>query len=126
MAIGDLDEAALGAMAGRVAARVKDGSASISAPADAALMEIGGAAVAFILDVAPRTPESIAREAAIRLAAWLADNRPGVFEHVVKDPSGTEVTLKFANHGATASGFRNSGASALVSRYIVRRAGPIG
>ena len=47
-------------------------------------------------------------------------------EHSIKDPSGTEVVLKFANHAATGNGFRHSGASALVARYIVRRAGVIG
>ena len=89
-------------------------------------MEIAGSAVLFIKDVAPRTPESIAREASIRMGAWLADNRPHVASHTVKDPSGTEITLQFANHAATASGFRHSGASALVARYIQRRAGVIG
>ena len=36
------------------------------------------------------------------------------------------VKLQFANMAATANGFRHSGASALVSRFIRRRAGPVG
>ncbi len=123
--IGDLDEAELAGLTTRVAARMGAESTSISPPAGAALMEIAGAAIMFLLDVAPRTPESIGREAAIRMGAWLADNRPHVASHTVKDPSGTEITLQFANHAATANGFRHSGASALVSRYIVRRGGAI-
>ena len=124
--IGELTEAELAALATRVAARMGAESTSISPPAGAALLEIASAAIMFLLHVAPRTPESIGREAAIRMGAWLADNRPHVASHTVKDPSGTEVTLQFSNHAATASGFRHSGASALVARYIQRRAGPVG
>ena len=89
-------------------------------------MEIAGAAVAFCHDLAPRAPEAILREASIRLAGWLYGNRPHISEHVIKDPSGTELTLRFNNSAATANGFRASGASGLLSRYIVRRAGTIG
>ena len=124
--IGELSEAQLATMTNRVVARMTDESTSMRAPAGATLTEIAGSAVQFIRDVAPRTPDSIAREAAIRLGGWLLDNRPHLAEHVIKDPSGTEYTLKFANHAATANGFRHSGASALVSRYIVRRGGMIG
>ena len=124
--IGELDEAALADMTARVAERAGANSVGIAAPPAATSMEISGAAVAFILDVAPKTPESIAREAAIRLAGWLLDNRPAVVEHTIRDPSGTEVTLKFANMAATGNGFRHSGASALVARYVRRRAGVIG
>ena len=124
--IGDLSEAQLADMTGRVNARIADESVGMKAPPAATAMEIAGSAVQFIKDTAPRTPESIAREAAIRLGAWLLDNRPHLAEHAIKDPSGTEYTLRFANHAATANGFRNSGASALVSRYIVRRGGLIG
>ena len=121
--IGDLSEAELGELTARVAARMGAESTSISPPAGSALLEIAGAAIVFLLDVAPRTPESVGREAAIRMGAWLADNRPHVASHTVKDPSGTEITLQFANHAATSNGFRHSGASALVSRYVRRRAG---
>ena len=124
--IGDLDEAALGDMTARVAARMRDESTSISAPADVTLMEIAGSAVQFVLDTAPRAPESIAREAAIRLGGWLADNRPHLAQHVVKDPTGTEITLVYANHAASANGARHSGCFALLARYIQRRAGPVG
>ena len=126
MAIGDLDESALADMTARVAARISEVSPGITpAPADTA-MEIAGAAVIFIVAVAPRAPDAIGREAAIRLAGWLLENRPAVVEHTIRDPSGTEVSLKFANMAATGNGFRHSGASALVARYVVRRAGVIG
>ena len=124
--IGDLSEAQLATMTNRVGARLGEESTSMRAPAATTVTEIAGSAVQFIRDVAPRTPDSIAREAAIRLGGWLLDNRPHLAEHVVKDPSGTEYTLKFANHAATANGFRHSGASALVSRFIRRRGGVIG
>ena len=124
--IGDLSEAQLATMTGRVRDRIKEESVGMKAPPAATAMEIAGSAVQFIKDTAPRAPESIAREAAIRLGGFLVDNRPHLAEHAVKDPSGTEYTLRFANHAATANGFRNSGASALVARYIVRRGGLIG
>ena len=89
-------------------------------------IEIAGAAVVFCCQVAPDAPEAILREAAIRLAGWLYGNRPHVSEHTVKDPSGTEISLRFNNSAATANGWRASGASALLSRYVVRRAGVIG
>lgn len=124
--IGSLTEAQLADMTARVAERIAAESVGMAAAATATAMEIAGAAVVFIVDVAPKAPEAIGREAAVRLAGWLLDNRPAVAEHVIRDPSGTEVTLKFANHAATGNGFRHSGASALVARYVVRRAGVIG
>ena len=105
---------------------MKAESTSISDPLDLPAIEIAGTSVQFILDAAPRMPENIAREAAIRLGGWLLDIRPHLAQHTVKDASGTEITLQFANHAATANVFRHSGASALVARYIVRRAGIIG
>ena len=124
--IGDLDEAALAALAATVRTRIMTTSAGMTAPAAVTAMEIAAAAVVFIVQVAPKSPEAIGREAAVRLGGWLLDNRPAVSEHTIRDPSGTEVTLKFANTAATANGFRHSGASALVSRYVVRRGGIIG
>ena len=124
--IGQLTEAELSTMTARVRERMRGGSVSISVPADATLTEIAGSAVQFILDTAPKAPESIAREAAIRLGGWLLDNRPHLAQHVVRDPSGTEITIAYANHAATANGFRHSGASALIARYVVRRAGLVG
>ena len=123
--IGDLDEAALAALATRVKARITETSSGMSAPAAATAMEIASAAVVFIVQVAPKSPEAIGREAAIRLAGWLLDNRPAVVSHEIADPSGTIVKLQFANSAATANGFRHSGASALVARYILRRGGII-
>ena len=124
--IGDLDEAALAALTTRVKARITESSVGISAAPDATAMEIAGAAVAFIVEVAPKAPEAIGREAAIRLAGWLLDNRPAVVSHEITDPSGSSIKLAFANMAATGSGFRHSGASSLVARYIRRRGGVIG
>ena len=88
-------------------------------------IEIAGAAVIFCCQVAPDAPEAILREAAIRLAGWLYGNRPHVSEHEITDPSGTTIKLRFNNSAATANGWRASGAAALLSRFIVRRAGVI-
>ena len=88
-------------------------------------VEIAGAAVIFCCDVAPDAPEAILREASIRLAGWLFGNRPHVSEHEFTDPSGSTTKLRFNNSAATANGFRSSGASALLSRYVKRRAGTI-
>ena len=124
--IGDLDEAALAALVSRVKARITESSVGMSAAPDVTAMEISSASVAFLVEVSPRAPEAIGREAAIRLAGWLLDNRPAVVSHEITDPSGTTIKLQFANHAATATGFRHSGASSLVSRFIRRRAGPVG
>ena len=124
--IGDLDEAALADLASNVRDRIIAVSAGMTNRLASTAMEIAGAAVAFMVHVAPAAPESIGREAAVRLAGWLLDNRPAVVSHEITDPSGTVVKLQFANTAATANGFRNSGASALVSRFIVRRGGTIG
>ena len=88
-------------------------------------IEIAGAAVLFCCDIAPSAPEAILREASIRLAGWLYGNRPHVVEHEFTDPSGSTTKLRFNNSAATANGFRSSGASALLSRYVKRRAGTI-
>ena len=87
--------------------------------------EIAGAAVIFCCDVAPDAPEAILREASIRLAGWIFGNRPHVVEVEFADPSGSSTKLRFNNSAATANGFRSSGASALLSRYVKRRAGTI-
>ena len=111
------------AVAARVTGTVLGREASSASTTE---IEIAGAAVVFCCQVAPDAPEAILREAAIKLAGWLYGNRPHVSEHTVKDPSGTEISLRFNNSAATANGFRSSGASALLSRFIVRRGGVIG
>ena len=103
MALEDLDEAALAALTTRVKARITESSVGISAAPDATAMEIASAAVVFILEVSPKAPEAIGREAAIRLAGWLLDNRPAVVSHEITDPSGTAIKLQFANMAATGS-----------------------
>ena len=115
-----LTDAQLAAITTRVAARQTD------AVATATKNEVAGAAVAFCYDIAPAAPEAILREASIRLAGWLLENRPAVASHTFKDQSGSEFTMQFSNGAATANGFRSSGASAFLARYIVRRGGVIG
>ena len=121
-----LTEDELGALTNTVAARITGSILGREASrASTTEMEIAGAAVIFVNDVAPNAPEAIMREAAIRLAGWLYGNRPHVAEHEITDPSGTSIKLRFNNSAATANGFRSSGASALLSRYVVRRGGVI-
>ena len=120
-----LSESDLAAITSTVASRI---TGSILGREDAGSlveMEIAGAAVSFCSDIAPAAPEAILREASIRLAGWLYGNRPHVAEHEITDPSGTSIKLRFNNSAATANGFRASGASAMLSRYVVRRAGSI-
>ena len=122
-----LTEPQLAAITTRVAARITGNAIGREASrASAVEIEIAGAAVAFCYDLAPDAPEAILREASIRLAGWLYGNRPHVSEHEITDPSGTTTKLRFNNSAATANGWRASGASALLSRYIVRRGGVIG
>ena len=122
-----LTEPQLAEMTSAVAARIT--GAILGREASSAIateIEIAGAAVIFCCQVAPDAPEAILREAAIRLAGWLYGNRPHVSEHEHTDPSGTTIKLRFNNTAATANGWRASGASALLSRYVVRRGGVIG
>ena len=122
-----LTEAELAAMTSTVAARITGTVLGREASSASTVeIEIAGAAVAFCYDVAPCAPESIMRESAVRLAGWLYGNRPHVSEHEITDPSGTMTKLRFNNSAATANGWRASGASALLARYIVRRGGVIG
>ena len=121
-----LSESDLAAITATVASRITGSILGREASGSVVEMEIAGAAVAFCCDVAPAAPEAILREAAIRLAGWLYGNRPHVAEHEITDPSGTAIKLRFNNSAATANGWRASGASALLSRYVVRRGGVIG
>ena len=124
--IGDLTEDALATLAETVAGRIRGQVLGRESAADDAATAIAGAALVYIVDAAPRTPEAIAREAAIRLSGWMYGNRPHARSQEFTDPSGTAVKVEFTNTAATANGFRASGASALVSRYIRRRGGKIG
>ena len=115
-----LTDAELAALTTRVAAR------QTSAVPTATKNEVSGASVVFCCNLAPSAPEAILREASIRLAGWLLDNRPAVVSHTFKDQSGSEFTLQFSNGAATANGWRSSGASALLAPYVTRRGGVIG
>ena len=102
---------------------VADRQTSTAAPATKT--EVAAAAIVFCCDIAPAAPTEMLREASIRLCGWLLDNRPSVVSQTFKDPSGSEFTMQFSNGAATTNGYRSSGASALLSRYVRRRAGKI-
>ena len=122
-----LTEAQLATVTSRVAERITGTVLGREASRTSTVeIEIAGSAVAFCYDIAPDAPEAILREASIRLAGWLYGNRPHVSEHEHTDPSGTTIKLRFNNSAATANGWRASGASALLARYVVRRAGVVG
>ena len=122
-----LTDADLAELTRTVAARITGSILGREASAASVVeLEIAAAAITFCCDIAPDAPEAILREAAIRLGGWLYGNRPHVSEHEITDPSGTTTKLRFNNSAATANGWRASGASALLSRYIVRRGGVIG
>ena len=123
MALTDADLAALTrTVANRITGSILGREAS---PGGAVETEIAGAAIAFCCNIAPTAPEAIMREASIKLAGWIHGNRPHVVEVEFADPSGSSTKLRFNNSAATANGWRASGASALLSRYIVRRGGVI-
>ena len=93
--------------------------------ADARETAVAEAALCLIEDYAPAAPRAIKREAGIRFAGWMIGARPHATRTKVTDPSGTNLEADY--HGAaTANGLRSSGASAMLSRYVVRRAGAIG
>ena len=120
--IGDADQAPIVVT---VAGRVRGQILGREGAADDAAMAVAEVAVEYVIAAAPKTPTAIGTEAAVRFAGWLYGNRPHVRGHEFTDPSGTMLKLDFAG-SATANGFRASGASALVSRFVRRRAGAIG
>ena len=114
MALNDNERAALAVtVAGRIAGSVLGREES----GGTVEQEIAGAAVDLCCDLAPNAPDSILREACVRLAGWMYGSRPHVTEESFKDPSGTETMLRF-HAAATANGMRASGAGALLSRYV--------
>ncbi len=122
MALNDNERAALAVtVAGRIVGTVlgrEDAAGTVA-------QNIATAAVDLCCDLAPHAPDSILREASIRLGGWMYGSRPHLSEESFKDPSGTETMLRFNNAAATANGMRASGAGALLSRYVRRRAGAI-
>ena len=119
-----LTDAARTALVATVAARIVGTILGREASAGAVETGIAEGAVTYVCDYAPAAPESLLREAAIRFAGWMYGSRPHVTEQEMSEPSGTSMRLKF-HQAATANGFRASGASALLSRYVQRRAGAV-
>ena len=83
------------------------------------------AALCVVHEYAPGAPLILKREAAIRLAGWLLGSKPNATRSKLATPDGSNLELDFAM-AATGNGLRASGASALLARYVVRRAAPIG
>ena len=74
---------------------------------------------AVVQDYAPKAPEALQNEAAIRFASYLADAGSGASSRI---EIGELTVERVTNH---APAFRNCGAAALLTRYRVRRAGAI-
>ncbi len=96
---------------------------SITGPVET---RIATAALQVAYDYAPSAPASVLEEAGIRLAGWLLGSPAYATQKKVTAPEGTGLEISYSNSTATANGFRSSGASALLSKYVVRRAGSIG
>ena len=90
------------------ALRLGDGETAPTEPVAGLLNRLLGVSQAFVQIAAPDAPEAIADESAIRMVAALYD--------APTSPAGDRY----------AAAWRNSGAEALVSRWVVRRAGSEG
>ena len=87
---------------------------------------VSKASLVVCFNYAARTPTEVLIEAAIRLAGWILGTRAHASGSRTEDPSSTVLQLEFTNKQATANGLRASGASALLSRFVVRRALAVG
>ena len=90
------------------ALRLGDGETAPTEPTAGLLSRLLGVSQAFVAIAAPVAPEAIADEATIRMTAYLYDSPTA------------------ASGDRYAAAWRNSGAEALVSRWVVRRAGSEG
>ena len=90
------------------ALRLGDGETAPTEPVAGILSRLLGVSQAFVAIAAPDAPEAIADEATIRMTAYLYDSPTA------------------ASGDRYAAAWRNSGAEALVSRFVVRRAGSEG
>ena len=89
-----------------VALRLTDGSEPVE-PQLSILNRLMGVAEAHVTLLAPNAPVAVRDEATIRMAAYMFDSPPA--------PGGDRH----------ANAWRNSGAGALVARWISRRAEPV-
>ena len=90
------------------ALRLGDGENPPTEPVAGLITRLLGVSQAFVARAAPEAPDAIADEATIRMTAYLYDSPTA------------------AAGGRYAQAWRNSGAEALVSRWVVRRAGSEG
>lgn len=97
---------------------------AISPPPTAADLEraarVLSVAVQMVDDYAPNAPDALKDEAVIRFGGYILGSDYGGVRTDEIGPQRTEYTT---NHAAA---FRNCGASMLLTRHVVRRAGAIG
>ena len=86
--------------------------------------DIATAALIECYCYAPSAPLPVLQEAATRLGGWQLGNRPHGTSFKVQDPSMSILEVEQPG-AATANGLRASGASAMLSRFVRRRAGAI-
>lgn len=87
---------------------------------DERIQALGATASARIEDYAPRAPQALKNEAAVRFAGYLAQSDYGA---VADESVGPRSVTYTTNHAAM---FRNCGAAGLLTRHRRRRAGSIG
>ena len=92
---------------------------------DARKTQAATAASEAVEDRAPNAPDAIKLEAAIQFAGYLIGSQSNVSERTVRDPSGTEMTVRHDGQ-ATRSAMRYSRAGALLAPYVEHRAGIVG
>ena len=90
------------------ALRLGDGETAPTEPVAGLLSRLLGVSQAFVAIAAPEAPEGIADEATVRMTAYLFDSPTA------------------ASGDRYSAAWRNSGSEALVSRWVVRRAGSEG
>ena len=110
-----------------VAAAITGRILGVAGLPDSEMTKAAEAALDYIADLplATNTPSTVRLRAAERLAGWMIGNTPHVRRRSTTDPSGTSMELDY-HSAATSNGFRASGASAALARFLVRRGGIIG
>lgn len=83
--------------------------------------EIAAVARTLADEYAPDAPQSLRNEAAVRAAGWLRDMSPALASETRADEnSGVSITRQY--RGAAANPLRASGGTAILARYVSRRA----
>ena len=106
----------------RASERLREAIAGRAAESDEAAAALGQAAAAIVQNYAPGAPQALRDEACIRFAGYLANSDYGGFRKEPTSVGGQDGGEYVTNH---APAFRNCGAAMLLTRWKVRRAGPI-